>query len=234
MYISIESLVNDYGKMVSGISRRMVQDPSLAEDASQQVWLEIIKALPGFRGESKISTWIYTITRRVVLDFAVNERQYTTRFLRGYFHDGDLPVPGQASSGDMDKDLWVREMCDKCLTGMLHCLDNESRLIFIFKDIAGLSYEEIAEIRGENEQAIRQTVSRTRRKLRNFLKDECALVNPNGSCRCRMKKYVQEINLPQEYAKLRSITGSINVFRDSEKVLLRKNYALEHLAEPRH
>ena len=226
MEILVESLVQDYGKMVSSVCRRMVQDRSLAEDAAQQVWLEIIKALPGFRAESKISTWIYSITRRVVLDFARNERQYSTRYLRGYFRVGDIPAP---QNEDINKDVWVREMCDKCLTGMLHCLDNESRLIFTFRDVVQLSYREIAEIQGINEPTIRQTVSRTRRKLRSFLKDECALFNPDGSCHCRMKKWVEEINLPQEYDKLRSIVRSVNVFRDSETVLPRKNYWLKHL-----
>jgi RNA polymerase sigma-70 factor (ECF subfamily) len=226
MEISTESLVQDYGKMVSSVCRRMVQDPDLAQDASQQVWLEIIKALPSFRGESKISTWIYSITRRVVLDFARNERQYSTRYLRGYFRDGDMDLP---QSHVFNKDVWVREMCDKCLTGMLHCLDNESRLIFIFKDVVQLSYREIADIQEKNELTIRQIVSRTRRKLRSFLKDECALFNPNGSCHCRMKKWVKEIDLPQEYDKLRSIARSVNVFRDSETVLPGKNYWLKHL-----
>ena len=212
--------------MVSAVCRRMVQDPDLAQDAFQQVWLEIIKALPGFRSESKISTWIYSITRRVVLDFARNERRYSTRYLRGYFRSGDMPVPQHE---DFNKAVWVREMCDKCLTGMLHCLDNESRLIFIFKDIVQLSYQEIAEIQGINEQTIRQIVSRTRKKLRNFLKDECTLFNSNGSCHCRMKKWVEEINLPQEYEKLRTIARSVNFYRDSEAVLPGKNYWLKHL-----
>jgi hypothetical protein len=44
-----------------------------------------------------------------------------------------------------------------------------------------------------------------------------------------MKKWVEEINLPQEYDKLRSIVRSVNVFRDSETVLPRKNYWLKHL-----
>jgi RNA polymerase sigma-70 factor (ECF subfamily) len=112
---------------------------------------------------------------------------------------------------------------------MLHCLDNESRLTYVFKDVVQLDYGEIAKIQEMNEQTIRQIVSRTRRKLRSFLKDECALYNPQGSCHCRMKKYVEEINLPQEYEKLRSIARSVNVFRDSEKVLPGKNYWLGHL-----
>ena len=221
MEISAELLVKEYGQMVSSICRRMVQDADIAEDAAQQAWLEIIKSLPGFRGEAKISTWIYRIAYRVVLDFARNERQYSTRFLRGYFRSGDMDLPQYE---DFDKETWVKEMCDKCLTGMLHCLDNETRLTYILKDIARLNYEEIAQIEEKDEQTVRQMVSRTRKKLRSFLKDECALFNPNGTCRCRMKKWVEEINLPQEYKKLRTIVRSVNVYRESETVLQGKNY----------
>jgi RNA polymerase sigma-70 factor (ECF subfamily) len=113
--------------MVSSICRRMIQDPDLAKDASQQVWLEITKSLPGFRGESRLSTWIYRIAYRVAMNFACQERQYTTKFLRGYFRNGDMELPHDE---DLDKEIWVREMCDKCLTGMLHCLDNEAHGLY--------------------------------------------------------------------------------------------------------
>jgi RNA polymerase sigma-70 factor (ECF subfamily) len=226
MEISAESLVKQHGGMVSSICRRMIQDPDAAQDASQQVWIEVIRALPGYRGDAKVSTWIYSIARRIILDFAVAERKHSTRFLREYFRSGEMEIPDDK---DLDKEVWVREMCDKCLTGMLHCLDNESRLMYIFRDVVQLSYADIARIHGRDEQTVRQTVSRTRRKLRNFLKDECALFNPDGACNCRMKKWVQQVNLPREYAKLRSVAHSANVFLESEKVLPGKNYWLAYL-----
>jgi RNA polymerase sigma factor (sigma-70 family) len=221
MESSPETLVKEYGHMVSTLCRRMVQDSDLAQDAAQQVWLEVIKSLRGFRGEAKISTWIYRIACRVILGFARNERQYSQRFLRGYFRGGDMELP---QDQDFDKDIWVREMCDKCLTGMLHCLDNEARLNYILRDITRLSYGEIALIQGKDEQTVRQTVSRSRRKLRNFLNDECALFNPGGSCHCRMKKWVEMINLPREYEKLRAISRSVNLYLESEAALPHKNY----------
>jgi len=226
MEFSVELLVKEHGALVSSICRRMLQDADAAQDASQQVWMEIIKALPGYRGDAKLSTWIYSIARRIILDFAVNERKYSTRFLREYFRTGDIEI---AEETDFDKGVWVREMCDKCLTGMLHCLDNEARLMYIFRDVVQLSYADIARIHEKDEQAVRQTISRTRRKLRNFLKDECALFNPSGACNCRMKKWVEQVNLPEEYAKLRSMAHSANIFLESEKVLPGKNYWLSYL-----
>jgi RNA polymerase sigma-70 factor (ECF subfamily) len=199
----------------------MLQDSSLAEDASQQVWSEVIAALPSFRGDAKISTWIYRIACRVAVDLARNERIYSTRYLHDYFRDGEIDLPHYQ---DFDKELWVREMCDKCLTGMLHCLDNETRLMYILRDIVHLSYEEIARVIGKDEPTIRQMFSRARRKLRRFLDNECVLFNPRGTCHCRMKRWVEEIDLPGEYEKLRKLAWSATVFRDSETVLPGKNY----------
>lgn len=221
MEIVLESLVKEYGRMVSSICRRMIQDENTAQDVAQQSWLEIIRSLPSFRGEAKISTWFYRITYRVVIDFARNERQYSTRFLRDYFRTGDMDLPQYE---DFDKEIWVKEMCDKCMTGMLHCLDNESRLTYIFKDVTQLTYGEIAQILEKDEQSVRQIVSRTRKKLRNFLRDECALFNPNGTCHCRMKKWVEQVNLTEQYKRLRALSRSVNLYLESEELLPHKNY----------
>lgn len=118
--------------MVASICRRMIQNRETAEDAVQEVWLEVNKSLKTFRGEAKVTTWLYTITSRVVMKLARDERKYSTRFLRNYFHGDDIAV---SVYEDFDKQLWVKEMCDKCLTGTLHCLDNEARLAYILRDI---------------------------------------------------------------------------------------------------
>ncbi len=226
MEISAELLVKEYGRMVSSICRRMIKDADTARDAAQQVWLEIIKSLPGFKGEAKISTWIYRIAGRVILDYARMERQYSTRFLHDYFRSGDMDLP---QSEDPDKAIWIKEMCDKCLTGILHCLGNEARLTYVLRDIVRLSYQEIAEIQGKDEATIRQTNSRAHKKLRNFLNNECVLYNPRGNCHCRMKKLVEEVDLPREYDRLRAVSHSFSFYRESEKVLPNKNYWAIHL-----
>jgi RNA polymerase sigma-70 factor (ECF subfamily) len=108
--------------------------------------------------------------------------------------------------------------------GILHCLNNEARIAYIFRDIVQLPYEEISQIMRKDTSAVRQLISRSRRKLRHFLENECALHNPNGTCACRMKKMVMEMDLPKEYKKLRKIVDRANVFKEAEQVLPRKNY----------
>ncbi|SKC89446.1 RNA polymerase sigma factor [Maledivibacter halophilus] len=219
--ISFDEIAKEYGDMVSSICRRMIQDPSMAEDAAQEVWIQIIKSINSFKGDSKLSTWIYSVTRRVIISYCTKEKKYTTRFLTNYFRNGKLEIPKDI---DYDKVIWIKEMCDKCITGMLHCLDNEKRLIYLFKDMAQLEYKDIAFIFNKEEAAVRKMVSRIRHKLKNFLNDQCILYNPKGKCDCRMKKLVKEINLNKEYEKIRKIIGKVNFLLESEKILPKKNF----------
>lgn len=183
-----EDIVAAYGRLVSSLCHRMIQDHETAKDAAQEVWLEVIKSLPSFQGKAKISTWIYTIARRVILYYAQEERIYSTSFLKSYFHGETLEIPVVP---DFDHALWVKQMCDKCLTGILHCLDNDTRLTYILRDIAELPYQDIYGITEHTEDVARQTVSRARRKLRRFLNDECALFNLNRQKSFGQKPYGQ-------------------------------------------
>lgn len=224
--IHLEQLVTDYGALVSSVCRRMVRNEEDAKDAAQEAWAEITKGLADYRGEAKLSTWIYTVTYRAVLHYTKKEQQYSTRFLRDYFHGDPLDLPYDP---DYDKPIWVKEMCDKCLTGILHCLDTESRIAFLLRDMVQLSYEEIAVILEKEPQTVRKTVSRSRAKLNSFLKDECSLFNPNGNCRCRMRNLVADIRLPQEYQKLRRFVHRANLYLESRQVLPLKNYWKSYL-----
>ena len=226
--ISPEQMVKKYGKMVTSICRRMFRDEAAVSDAAQEVWLRVLESLPSFRGESKLSTWIYTIASRVVLELAKKERVYSTKFLRDFFHG---PAQEAPQDPDLDHQVWVREMCDKCLIGILHCLDHETRLAYLLRDVAELEYPEIAGILSMEEPSVRQMISRARRKLRNFLENECALQNPAAKCRCRMREWVERIDLPREYEKIRNMVGvarratrTTNIYRAVEQVLPERNY----------
>ncbi len=216
-----EEITEEYRGLVSAVSHRMIQNPEMAKDAAQEAWMEILKSLDTFKGESKISTWIYAVASRVILKQARNEKVYSTRYLSEYFRDGERESPFEQET---DKRRWVKEMCDKCLTGILHCLSNQDRLLYVLYDIAGLPHREIAMILEEQESAVRKKVSRSRKKLNRFLNEECVLFNPYGNCSCRMKKHVVGIDLPSEYQKLKKTVKSIHFFRESRQILAIKDH----------
>ena len=218
----LKQVALDYGRMVSSICTRMIIDPHIAEEAAQETWLEITRSINSFRNQSKISTWIYTITRRVVIRYSQKEKLYSTKYLSQYFRSeepvADFPDDCQEYS------QYVKEQCDKCMVGILHCLDNDSRLVYIMRDIVRLSYEDISGIFEKSEPAVRKDISRSRNKLSRFLQEECYLFNPEGNCKCRMKSSVKEINLDQEFDKLRQSVHKIRLFKEAEDILPRKNF----------
>lgn len=220
-----EHIVYEYGSMVTAVCRKMISNPNIAEDAVQEIWVQIIKSLDSFQERSKLSTWIYTICHRVIMKMAAQEKTYSTTYLSSYFRNNDeLIMPDQNKH-----DEWVKEMCHKCLTGTLHCLNNENRLIYLFKDVVQLSYDDMQKIMNMNEETLRKRVSRARTKLRNFLNDECYLYNPNGSCNCRMKSYVQSVNLIDSYNKLVDMTKDAFAYLNSDQLLPEKNYWEKYL-----
>jgi len=213
--------ITEYGKMVSILSKRMISNTMVAEEAAQEVWLAVLKSLPSFREKSKLSTWIYAIAKRVISKYATNERHHSVRFLHDFVTGDDREIPVEL---DMDEDLWIKSECDRCLTGLFHCLTNEARMIYIFRDVIQLPFREVAAIMDMDESAVRKTLSRSRTKLRSFLNGNCRIFNPNSDCKCRMNTLLEGIDLPGEYQRIRDIGKRVSIFRQAEEVLPTKNY----------
>ena len=221
MYRLTDDEIIQYGKLISILSKRMISNAEIAEEAAQEVWIEVLKSLVSFKGESKLSTWIYTIAKRVIMRYIRDERIYSTEFLQEYIIGDDRDFPKNV---DINRDMWIKSECDSCLTGLFHCLTNESRLIYLFRDVMQLPFSEIAVIMDMDDAAVRKSLSRSRTKLRNFLNRNCRIYNPNSECRCRMNQLLEDINLPSEYQRIRDMSKCISIFHQAEEVLPTKNY----------
>jgi RNA polymerase sigma-70 factor (ECF subfamily) len=222
----VDEIAHRYGRLVSSVCWRMTRDETLARDAAQEVWLEILRSLPSFAGRAKLSTWIWQIAWRVTRRYLVRERRYSVRFLKQYCGDGEIDVPDERARAESAQRAWVEEMCDKCLSGVLQCLEPEQRLAYLLRDLVELDYAEIATVLEAHEPAVRQWISRARRKLHSFLTDRCVLANPKGTCRCRMTRHVLDADLPAEYERLCGVIRRAQVYKQSEQVLPAKDYWL--------
>ena len=212
-----EDIAREYGPLVSSLCRRMIRDRETARDAAQEAWTDILRGLPGFRGESAVSTWIYAVAVRSIRRHAVREKVYATRFLAEYFHakadDGldemrDVPVE--------DRLAWMKEECDACLTGIVHCLGDEDRLLYLLRCLTPLDWPRIAGAVGASEEACRQRWSRSSRKVARFLRGHCHLYNPDGGCRCKLRAPMEKLDRDRDYRRVREMAGRLHFLRSAD------------------
>ena len=220
MKLNLETIIEQYGTMVSAIAHRMIQNKEIAKEAAQEVWFEIIKNISSFNGESELSTWIYVICKRTIFRYIRNEKRVTMAEIKAF---RDLPA---IEYHDTDKNEleWIKERCDWCLTAQNHCLNDDARMIFTFRITLGLSFKQISEIMEISEDNIRQISSRSNNKIMHFMNGTCPLYNPQGTCKCRISQKVTSLNLEKEYTSLQKIIRLVDVYQRLEKELPRKNY----------
>jgi RNA polymerase sigma-70 factor, ECF subfamily len=220
-----ESIYAEFAVPVSRLCRRMFARRESAEDAAQEIWHEIVRALPSFEGRSKLSTWIWTIARRTSMRLAAREKTYSARFLRELFqireNDGMAEIERVPSE---DRLSWIRLQCDDCLSGIMHCLSNEDRIVYLLRGLASLPFAEIAEIVERDGAAVRKAHSRAQAKVRRFLEGNCSLYNPDGNCRCKMSAPLREVDAKGEYRRVRELSSRIRFLEAVEGFHPPKDY----------
>jgi RNA polymerase sigma factor (sigma-70 family) len=220
-------LVNKYGLKISRLASRMLTDKDMARDAVQEVWYEVLKSLGSFKGDSEISTWIYTIAKRTIQKYSKNERLVLFSDIDQCISKGQIVY----NDSEQQKEEWIKEKCDDCITAFCHCLTNDSRLIFLFRENLNLSYGQISRIMDISEDNVRQVSSRSLKKIRNYMNKECVLLNPLGNCGCRIKNVIKSIDYDKKYAQLTEAYRLVDFYNKFDKELPLKNYWIKYLSE---
>lgn len=188
----LELLLTPHLPWLFNLSLRMLHRRADAEDATQEILLKTLKALPGFRGEAKFSTWLYRIAVNHLLGVkkakwgasdAVCSFAIASAGLRRV-PDLELPDPRTVP---VSVEILIEETGNNCVIGTLLCLDGRQRLVFILGEIFQVSDEVGAEIVEVTPANFRQILSRARRDLYEYLRDNCSLVNPANDCKCVRK-----------------------------------------------
>jgi len=188
----LELLLTRHLPWIFNLSLRMLHRRADAEDATQEILLKVMNALPGFRGEAKFRTWLYRIAVNHLLNvkkskWAANDAvcsfSVASTGLR-QVPDLDLPDP---KTIPVPVEILIEETKNNCMIGTLLCLDGRQRLVFILGEVFGVSDEVGAEIAEVTPVNFRQILSRARRDLYEYLRDNCSLVNAENACKCARK-----------------------------------------------
>ena len=188
----LEILLTRHLPWLFNLSLRMLHRRADAEDATQEILLKTIKALPGFRGEAKFRTWLYRIAVNHLL--SVKKPKWTASEAicsfavasAGLRQVPDLDPPDPRTV-PIPVEILTEETGNNCMIGTLLCLDGRQRLVFILGEIFQVSDEVGADICEVTPVNFRQILSRARRDLYQYLRDNCSLVDPKNDCKCARK-----------------------------------------------
>lgn len=178
---SFSILVSRYQDFVFTIAYRMVKSREEAEEVAQDAFIKSFQSLSSYRGESKFSSWLYTIVYRKALDrIRINNKMRSIELIEeitGTDDDDQWGIP----DGNALQYLEEKEK-KQIIQGCLLQLKEQDAAIITFYYFEDLSVREIANITQLTEDNIKIKLHRSRKKLFSLLKDHVLpeINNTNG------------------------------------------------------
>lgn len=168
------SLVELYKDKIYSYVSRMLQDPSEAQDVTQEAFVRAYEALPAFRGASSFRTWLYRIASNLAID-SVRGRKRRGRNAIPLdqpldSEEGELaPQLAEESRGPAEEAL-SQELQQKVQEAILE-LSPKLRPVLILYDLQGMSYREIAQTLGCPLGTVKSRLFNARNQLKDILEE---------------------------------------------------------------
>lgn len=183
--VPLASLVRDFHRPMVNFARTMVDSTTVAEEAVQEAWVQVLQSSDSFEGRSAVSTWLFGIVKNT----ASRHRRRESRIrdhevlvaadvdgidpLSGRMHPAGHPDAGHwsvpPSQRFLPEDRTVASELVGYVRAALDALPERQRQLVILRDIVGTSADEAAELLELSAEAQRALLYRARGNLRNEL-----------------------------------------------------------------
>ena len=157
-------LVRTYQQRVYWLARKMVIDHDDADDVTQEVFIKVHKAIDAFREDAQLYTWLYRIATNECLTFIKKKRR------RFFLPIGD--VEGELSDKIESSPSLAGDEIQKKLQKALLTLPDKQRLVFNLKYYEEMPYEQMSEVTGTSEGALKASYHHAVKKIEEFLKND--------------------------------------------------------------
>lgn len=154
---ALRALWSQHAPHIDAVVKRLAGDPDLAEDIAQEVWIQIFRALPTYRGESQFGTWAH----RIAVNRTLNALRRTRRLTRI-----ETDMEEETVSVDHGGD---RAMLRSVIDSATAQLSPGARTVFLMHDVEGFTHEEIARELGITPGGSKSQLFKARAKLRRLL-----------------------------------------------------------------
>jgi RNA polymerase sigma-70 factor (ECF subfamily) len=172
-FAAFQKLVTKLQPRVYGLTYRILQQAQDAEDATQQTFLALIENIADFREESSVATWVLRIATNNALKILRKKRTVKMISMSEMASEdsyGDVPhpefiAPWSQTADEIVQQAEVQAELEKALLE----LDDKYRLVFVLRDIEGLSVRETAQALDLTESTVKVRLLRARLALREHL-----------------------------------------------------------------
>ncbi len=169
---AFEDIVRAHEATVYRLALRQLGNREDAEDAAQEAFLKAYTGLNSFRGDSKLSVWLYRITSNVCTDMLRRRRETVSLSQE---NDEGEPLELELPAERFDPvTLTERKDLREQIGAALNALPSEAREILLLRELGGESYDEIAAALDLDLGTVKSRIFRARKKL-------CALLEGNFS-----------------------------------------------------
>lgn len=168
---AFSELVRVYQHKVFNVVYRIVGSKEEAEDVAQEVFVAVFKHIDSFRGDSKLSTWIY----RIAANRAKNRIKYLARRSHKKHQDIDDTPGSKVNSNPVGGGMFRPD--ERALGNELHeiikeglaSLSEEHRTVIVLRDVEDMTYQEIAEVLEVAEGTVKSRLYRARVTLKEYV-----------------------------------------------------------------
>ncbi|MBP1933167.1 RNA polymerase sigma factor [Ammoniphilus resinae] len=161
-----EKLFEDNFRPIYQYVYYMIGNKADAEDITQEVFMKVASSYDKFRGESSVSTWIYTIARRTVVDFIRQKK--TKKFLT--FWKNHIPEDFEAADDfDLPSEIFEKKEQKEKIYFMLSRLPEKMRSVIYLRFMKGMSVQETALLLDISPNQVSVTQNRALAKLRTIM-----------------------------------------------------------------
>ena len=166
---AFEELVNRYERKIFRLTMNITRNREDAEDAMQDAFMKAFSHLDRFHEESRFYTWLVRIAANEAL-MRLRKRRPNQFSLDEPIESEDDFVPQQIEDwGPSPEQRFAQTEMRDILRGVIEELPPDFRVVFLLRDVEGLSTEETAETVGISEAAVKSRLLRARLKLRQKL-----------------------------------------------------------------
>jgi RNA polymerase sigma-70 factor (ECF subfamily) len=193
--VDFQTIYETYQPQISRYLTRLVGAED-AEDVAQEVFAKLDRGLSSFRGESKLSTWVYRIATNAAVDrlrspsfqrtVPMSEEELTE--VEGLIAV-EIHPEGTAEKPPTADEQLVRKEMNECIRDFVERLPVNYRTVLVLSELEGLKNREVAEVLGISLETVKIRLHRARAKLKQMLDAHCRFYSDErGELACDLRE----------------------------------------------